>query len=196
MGDKHFVVTGREMVLQKDKTKAGLAVLCVAAAWTSGCLVRRPPRSSISQMVSLRAPVMPARTGAELDAPPEIAMDTVEAPEIAIVRNAPARPRVATPLASEPNKPEKGPEPQIAPEVSSAEMNAARADTQRNLDATEKNLSAALGRTLNASQQDLISKVRGFAENAREAMRNGDWVRAKNFSKKAEVLSEELADSL
>jgi len=27
-------------------------------------------------------------------------------------------------------------------------------------------------------------------------MRSGDWVRAKNLSKKAEVLSEELVDSL
>jgi exosome complex RNA-binding protein Csl4 len=60
----------------------------------------------------------------------------------------------------------------------------------------EKHLTLALGRTLNAAQQDLISKVRGFTENAREAMRSGDWVRAKNLSKKAEVLSDQLAASL
>jgi hypothetical protein len=49
---------------------------------------------------------------------------------------------------------------------------------------------------LNATQQDLVSKVRGFADNAREAMRSGEWVRAKNLSSKAEVLSEQLATSL
>jgi hypothetical protein len=82
------------------------------------------------------------------------------------------------------------------PELSSAELDAAQAETQQNLDTMTKNLTAASGRSLNASQQDLMSKVRGFAESAREAMRSGDWLRAKNLSKKAEVLSEELVDSL
>jgi hypothetical protein len=53
----------------------------------------------------------------------------------------------------------------------------------------------AQGKRLNAMQTDLVSKVRGFADNAREAMKSGDWVRAKNFSSKAEVLSEQLAAS-
>jgi len=59
----------------------------------------------------------------------------------------------------------------------------------------ERNLTLAQGKKLNPTQQDLASKVRGFADNAREAMRTGDWVRAKNLSKKAEVLSEQLAES-
>jgi hypothetical protein len=45
-------------------------------------------------------------------------------------------------------------------------------------------------------QEDLASKVRGFGDNAREAMRSGDWARAKSLAKKAEVLSEQLAGSL
>ena len=86
-------------------------------------------------------------------------------------------------------------EPTIAPEVTTEEMKAAQAETQRSLDMAEKNLTMAQGKKLNATQTDLVSKVRGFADNAREAMRSGDWVRAKNFSKKAEVLSEQLAAS-
>jgi hypothetical protein len=82
------------------------------------------------------------------------------------------------------------------PEFSAQELEEAKAETQRNLDMTEKNLTVSSGKRLNASQQDLVSKVHGFADNAREAMKSGDWVRAKNLSKKAEVLSEELAASL
>jgi hypothetical protein len=75
-------------------------------------------------------------------------------------------------------------------------MTAARAETEHNLELAEKNLAPAGGRQLNATQQDVISKVRSFAESAREAMKSGDWERARNLSKKAEVLSEQLAASL
>jgi len=42
----------------------------------------------------------------------------------------------------------------------------------------------------------LASKVRGFMEAAREAMKDSDWERAKTMAKKAEVLSRELARGL
>jgi hypothetical protein len=110
----------------------------------------------------------------------------------------PARPHVIPAPASESElaPAEKPAEPIIAPELTTQELAAARTATLQNLDLVEKNLTLALGRTLNSTQQDLVSKVRGFTENAREAMRSGDWVRARNFSKKAEVLSEQLAASL
>jgi len=75
-------------------------------------------------------------------------------------------------------------------------MQAAKSDSEHSLDVAEKNLSLATGKTLNSMQQDLVSKVRGFSDTAREAMKAGDWVRAKNLSKKAEVLSAQLASSL
>ena len=110
-------------------------------------------------------------------------------------RNTPAKPRVAPPSPAEPAVAEKPAEPTIVPEVPTAELTAAKAETQHNLDLVERNLTLAQGKKLNPAQQDLASKVRGFADNAREAMRTGDWVRAKNLSKKAEVLSEQLAGS-
>jgi hypothetical protein len=169
-------------------------MLCVALMWASGCFTGRPPKASISGKVNLRPPIVPATDAMSLMDPPKIAV-AMEAPELLAVHNAPPRPRVVHEL-SEPPKPEKQPEPQIVPELSSGELDAAKAETQQNLDTTRKNLAAASGRSLNASQQDLVSKVRAFAENAREAIRSGDWVRAKNLSKKAEVLSEELTSSL
>ena len=184
------------MSARGDISRIGLALLCVGVVSTSGCFTRRTPAPSIGKTVSLRPPVVPRAVERDLPAPPEITLETSELPELATIRSVPPRPRVAQPAAGDAAKAEKEPEPRIAPEFSSAELEAAKAETQQNLDMMKKNLTAASGRTLNASQQDLMSKVRGFAESAREAMRSGDWVRAKNLSKKAEVLSEELVDSL
>lgn len=141
-----------------------------------------------------RQPVIPPTTEAVLESPPDLEGESPPMPEIAPIRAQPPKPRVAAPVAQEPVGPKRT-EPTIAPEVPTEEVMAAKAETQRNLDIAEKNLAMTQGKTLNAAQQDLASKVRGFADNAREAMRSGDWVKAKNLSSKAEVLSEELAAS-
>ncbi|MHB8502052.1 MAG: hypothetical protein ACYDCG_15435 [Candidatus Acidiferrales bacterium] len=60
----------------------------------------------------------------------------------------------------------------------------------------ERNLAAASGKSLNATQSDLASKVRGFISDAREAGRAGDWARARDLAQKAQVLSEQLTGSL
>jgi hypothetical protein len=49
---------------------------------------------------------------------------------------------------------------------------------------------------LSAAQRDLVSKIRGFIKDAREAAQITDWSRARSLAKKAQVLSEELASSL
>jgi hypothetical protein len=187
---------GRKMSARSQSSKKGLALLCAVVVWSSGCMFRRPAKASIADRVSLRTPAVPAGNAGNLGAPPDIPIEVPELPELVAVRSAPPRPHVVSAPATEPAKPEADTEPSIAPEFSNEESAAAKAETQRNLDAMEKNLTLSAGKSLNASQQDLLSKMRGFAENAREAMRTGDWVRAKNLSKKAEVLSEELADSL
>lgn len=180
-----------------EATKKWLALLCVGVVWTAGCFTRRTPVKPITYFVPYEHPVIPAGVAMELEAPPDLPSEVPEAPaELAIAPSAPARPHIAAPPAPEPAPAEKPAEPVIAPELTAQEVDAAKAETQRNLDMMEKNLTLAWGRKLDARQQDLISKVHGFAENAKEAMRSGDWVRAKNLSKKAEVLSEELAASL
>ncbi len=60
----------------------------------------------------------------------------------------------------------------------------------------ERNLRAASGKQLNAAQLDLLEKIRGFLVQAREASRAGDWLRARNLAQKAQVLSNELVNSL
>jgi hypothetical protein len=87
---------------------------------------------------------------------------------------------------------EKAAEPMILPDLTADQLNAAKAETQQSLDAAEAKLGETQGKQLNPTQEDVASKVRGFIESAREAMKNGDWVRAKNQAKKAEVLAMQL----
>jgi hypothetical protein len=151
----------------------------------------------VVNFIAVVHPIVPPATDAALESPPDVAVDNLPTPPpIGPSHLQPAKPHVATPAVQEPAGTEKHAAPTIAPEVTTEEMKAAQAETQRSLDVAERNLTIAQGKRLNATQQDLASKAKGFAENAREAMRSGDWVRAKNFSSKAEVLSEQLAASL
>ena len=103
-----------------------------------------------------------------------------------------ARPRVAAAPPAEPPQVEKAAGPIILPDLTADKLNAAKAETQQSLDAAESKLGQTQGKQLNATQEDVASKVRGFMESAREAMKNGDWERAKNQAKKAEVLAMQL----
>jgi hypothetical protein len=125
---------------------------------------------------------------AELDVPPPPS-------PLAAVQNIPQRPRVvaATSGPSTPSRPEP---PQIVPQLTAEETTAAQQQTSLSLSVAERNIAASRGRSLNAMQSDLASKVRSFVTEAREAAHVGDWTRASNAAKKAQVLSEELAGSL
>jgi hypothetical protein len=187
--------TQRRMMKRRESASKWLAVVCALVVWTSGCVTRKAPKPHVAP-ITFDSPVVHASTDeGMLEAPPDITVDQPVAPSPLVTsRSAPAKPHVAP--APEPAPVEKTAEPTIVPEVPTGELLVAKAETQRNLDLAEKNLTVAAGKALNATQSDLMSKVRGFTDNAREAMRSGDWVRAKNLSKKAEVLSEQLAASL
>ena len=124
----------------------------------------------------------------ELDVPPPPS-------SLAATNGAPLRPRVP-PAPTPPGNPAKFEPPQIVPQLTPQETEAAEQQTNSSLSIAERNIEAAQGRTLNASQSDLASKVRSFITEAREAAHIGDWTRASNAAKKAQVLSEELARSL
>jgi exosome complex RNA-binding protein Csl4 len=83
-------------------------------------------------------------------------------------------------------------DPLIEPDLTQEELNTAKSGTQQSLNIVESNLAETQGKKLNSAQQDVVSKIHGFMETAREAIKNGDWVRARNLAKKAEVLSYEL----
>ncbi len=114
-----------------------------------------------------------------------------------VVRSGPPRPRGSTPPpVATGNDTEKSEAPTIAPQLTSQESAVAEQQTNQSLRIAENNLQSARGKNLNATQTDLVSKIRGFLKDAREAAQITDWSRARSLAKKAQVLSEELASSL
>jgi hypothetical protein len=126
---------------------------------------------------------------------------TFEGPSFTTVvvpaRNGPTRPRGSAPsptnTGTDAEKTERP--PTIASQLSPQETVAAQQETNQNLSVAERNLASVRGRTLNAGQTDLVSKIKGFLKDAREAAQAGDWKRARSLAKKAQVLSEELTGS-
>jgi len=111
---------------------------------------------------------------------------------------APVRPKPAPSTGPAPPAPQepKPQAPEIAPELSPQQLSADEQRTTVDIQAAEKNLQLASGRQLNAAQEDLVEKVRGFLSQAHDAVREGDWVRASNLAHKAHILSDELVKSL
>jgi hypothetical protein len=84
----------------------------------------------------------------------------------------------------------------VAPQLSAAESNTAQQETAASLAAAEKSLAATQGKSLNAAQSDTVSKITGFMADARAAGAGGDWTSARTLARKAQLLAEELAQSL
>ena len=158
-----------------------------------GRFTKKPPTVHMTGIV-LAHPVVPSGTASDsLEGAPDIEVEAAEMPpRLAPVRSGPARPHVAPAPPAEPAPAEKSAEPLILPDLTEEQLNAAKTETQQSLETAESKLAQTQGRRLNATQEDVASKVRGFMESAREAMKNGDWVRAKNQAKKAEVLAQQL----
>ena len=182
------------------------AGLCVSLLVVSGCAERqakaRPYPWGIAANMHPLAPQAAADEGGD---PEELLSEIASTvlPQIPpppsplfSVRSAPARPRVApgSPASNEP--PARADVPQIAPQLSPAETASAQQQTNQSLSVAGRNLDATQGKTLNAPQADLASKIRSFMAEARDAAQIGDWTRARNAAKKAEVLSQELSSSL
>ena len=127
------------------------------------------------------------------DATPEIAAPPSG---LVITRSAPPRPRIPVVNSSQNDNDTKPDVPQIAPQLTAAEASAAQQQTSQSLSVAQRNIGSVEGKALNATQQDLASKIRSFMAEAHEAAKSGDWTRAKTAAKKAEVLSQELASSL
>jgi hypothetical protein len=175
--------------------------LCIVAV-LNGCAAEKKTKARSFPWATVKSvrPALPKTSSS-----PDSTMDgflaefEVDAPPppspLAAVQNTPPRPRVAA-APSGPSSPSRPEAPQIAPQLTAAETAAAEQQTNLSLSIAERNISASQGRTLNPTQSDLASKVRSFVTEAREAAHVGDWTRATNAAKKAQVLSEELARSL
>ena len=174
------------------------SLLGSAAILLSGCAARKNPAIPWSTEVLVR-PIVLQRSPptADLQDPvPDFRLELPPPPAPLATRTVPARPRSVAPTPNENGRSGKIEPPQIVPDLSAGESAALQRETEESLNAAEHNLSATGGKSLNAVQSDLASKVRSFISDAREAGRAGDWGRARELAQKARILSEQLAGSL
>ena len=180
----------------------GVAAWCSLFLLLSGCAQRqlkaRPfPWSTYAYTRPLPSAILPTDPDGNEDPLADATLDIAPPPSgLVIARSAPSRPRAPVVNPSQNDNDSKPEVPQIAPQLTAAEASAAQQQTTQSLSVAERNIGSAEGKTLNAMQQDLASKVRSFMAEAHEAVKSGDWTRAKNAAKKAEVLSQELASAL
>jgi hypothetical protein len=81
---------------------------------------------------------------------------------------------------------------QLAPGMSAEQASSQRQSTTQLLAATDANLKQISSRQLNSSQQDSISQIRKYLEQAKAAELAGDVQRAHNLASKALLLSDDL----
>jgi hypothetical protein len=181
----------------RDSAWIFLGAMGSAAILLSGCAARRHSVIPWSTAVLVHpvVPPHPAEPGASEEAAPDLRIEIPSALAPLATRTAPPRPRTAAPAnpSAAAGKPDT---PQIVPELSTQESNSLQQETNQSLAIADHNLTAASGKSLNAAQADLASKVRSFISDSRDAGHAGDWTRARDLARKAQVLSEELARSL
>jgi hypothetical protein len=185
----------------KWQVTAVLAPLLVCTfIFTAGCAERKA-RAATWRMVTQLHPRVPPRPAASAEpvVPPELVIAPPAAPQLSFARSSvPPRPRSSAPGGANAGDIGTAPPaaPLLSPQLTSEEQAAAQYATGQSLRIAEQNLRTTLGRNLSTTQADLAEKVRSFIAQAREAMRGGDWIRARNLAQKAELLSSELAKSL
>jgi cytoskeletal protein RodZ len=82
---------------------------------------------------------------------------------------------------------------QIAPSVPGRQASKELQTTNQLLATTDVNLKKLSGRTLTQAQQETLTQIKNYMEQARKAADNGDPQRAYNLAHKANLLSTELA---
>jgi len=194
-----MMVTSAQLRLAAMRVRARIlfGAFGSAAILLSGCAAQRktaiPWRTAV--LVRPIVPQHPPETGDAEELVPDLMLE-IPPPAPLATRNSPARPRIAAPPPNQ-NVPAAKPEtPQIVPELSTQESASLQRQTEQSVSAAERNLAATVGKSLNAVQSDLASKVRSFISDARGAGKTGDWGRARDLARKAQVLSEELAENL
>ena len=163
--------------------------------------MRRRPGIPWATAIQVR-PVIQPQTAVSKEIPedpiPELRLEFPALPSrMMTTHNGPARPRgPAATSAGAGAESDRSESSLITPQISAEETVVAQQQTNASLSIAEKNLQSARGKRLNAAQTDLVSKIKGFLKDAREAAQVPDWARARSLSKKAQVLSEALVTSL
>jgi hypothetical protein len=194
----------RGLLLSNDNrfaTVRGTAVIagCAALFLLSGCAERKARAFPWASAVLVRPLTPIARSSdpvvAASDIDPDFRVEVPNgAPRIFSGRPVPPRPRGAVSANAEPSTPAKSAD--LVPELSPQESAAAKEQTAASIGIAERNVAAARGKNLSPTQVDTLSKISGFLAESREASNEGDWARARNLARKAQILSQDLIASL
>ncbi len=183
-----------------------VGVLLSLSLALSGCKKKKPP---------VPPPQAQAPTSTDTNVPsaiPEVPVPqpapepepTKPAPSVA-KRPKPARPKVESkkttpaqptnpPASSDKAVTEEGGKTEVTPPLIASESPQAaqlRADTNQLLGAAEYNITN-LRRTLSKDDQAIVQHIRGFIDQSRQAMKDGDIERAHTLAIKAHLMSDEL----
>lgn len=178
------------------KRRALAVTGCTTLLLLSGCAERKVRAIPWATAVLVR-PIPPAAHSSNLAeaVDPDLRVEPpLNGARIFSVRPVPPRPHVNTPGATEQTA--SGKSPVLAPQLSSQETAVAKEQVAESIALAERNMAAARRKHLSPSQADVLSKVAGFILEAREAGGEGDWARARNLAKKAQILAEDLVASL
>jgi hypothetical protein len=80
----------------------------------------------------------------------------------------------------------------IGPDVSSPEANRDRVYANQLLDTTETQVKKLEGQSLSADQHSVLMQIKSYITQSRKAITDGDYERASNLAKKAQLLTDEL----
>jgi cell pole-organizing protein PopZ len=186
----------RVTVLGTFVVAASLSLLCAgcahnqAHAATPVTVPPTPPAPVPSQdttksPASIPAPNTPA---------PANPVPTTAPPALNPKPETPKRPVTTAPATSD--EADHPAAPQISPQISASDQSQLQQQAGQYVATAQQNLHHADGRDLNDAQKDMVDKIRGFLDQAQQAIQTSDWERAKNLSQKAYLLSLDLLKTL
>jgi len=176
--------------------QAGLGCVAIAATMT-GCAERKARAFpwATAAIVRPNPPVPRAGNATGADLAPDLRIDpSANNGKLFNIRPVPARPHTNSASQAEPVDAAKT--TTLVPELSPQETAVAKQQVADSFAVVERNLATTRGRKLTPAQSDIVSKITGFVGEAREASGQGDWARARNLAKKAQILSQDLVTSL
>lgn len=138
-----------------------------------------PTQDNSKSPASIPAPTTPA---------PANPATNGSSPNLNSTPDNPKKPATSPP----PSEPERPAAPQISPQISASDESQLQQQANRYVATASENLHRSDGRDLNATQKDMVDKIRGFLDQAQQAIQTSDWERAKNLSQKAYLLSLDL----
>jgi hypothetical protein len=189
--------------------------ICIALALLPGCVKKKPAVVAVAQPPAPQAtpqptpeqpppPAQETQTPSQGTPPPEQTPTPAEAQPTPADKSKPAtKPRTPAkkPAETARNKPPKivvkpEAEPsstpgQISPSISSTDASQDQNTTEQLLQKTENNLNG-IKRQLSQDEQAVVTQIRDFMKQSREATKQNDLVRARNLAVKAQLLCDEL----